>query len=64
MDVSRVLLLFRALLIGAILLVQIVVRKVKRLQQLIGDMGRAVLLDFQSDSIASTPFAQFELDRL
>ena len=45
-------------------LVKIVVCKIKRLQQLIGDVPGTILLDFQSDSIPPAPFAQLKLNCL
>ena len=43
--------------------VKIVIRETKSLKQLVGDVCRAIRLDFQADSITATPFPQLKLDR-
>src|SRR5580704_16923957 len=49
---------------GAVDAVEVVCRKTERLEQLFGNMGRAVFLDLKSDSVTTVPLAQFKLDSL
>jgi hypothetical protein len=43
--------------------VEIFIRETKGLKQLISNVGRAIRLDFQANSVTATPFPQFKLYR-